>query len=316
MLDRSSVKINMKTYEFKNNVSVNANGETRKIAFAKDINRCVNSDNVKAIFENMKIKGYKGAELIQVIPAEVALRNEGNISLVSLTGETIPLESTHEYFLVLDGQHRVCATALYNQHLEMQGIEETVVIPAVMVELKENETIAEYINEINITKRQWRIDDYVRGAAHAYAENELLQRYNTLLKRDNNKNGYPLSTLNLIYCSDAKALSMSDFSKLCAKTQFKGRGGKTPVMPSFNIDRGDKYIALCREKGFSPADIAKRYLIRQFNNIIVEESYEKAMEVFLAITEKDVKEMKNHRGNLDEELVYKQITQIRNRIMQ
>lgn len=305
----------MNTNNVKNNVSIFANGATRKVAFAKDINRYVNSDNVKAIFENMKIKGYKGAELIQVIPAEIVLRNEGNISLVSITGEAIPTETAHEYFLVLDGQHRVCATSLYNQHLEMQGIEEMVEVPAVIVELKEKETVAEYINEINITKRQWRIDDYVRGAAHAYAENELLQRYNTLLKRDDNKSGYPLSTLNLIYCSDAKALSMSDFSKLCAKTQFKGRGGKTPVMPSFNIDRGDKYIALCREKGFSPADIAKRYLIRQFNNIIVEESYEKAMEVFLAITNDDVKDMKNHRGNLDEELVYNKITQIRNRIV-
>lgn len=306
----------MKKYKFAENVKIVANNETRNVAFAKDINRCINRDNVEAIFENMVIKGYKSAEIIQVIPAEVALQKESDIALVSITGETIPTDKAHEYFLVLDGQHRVCATSLYNQYLESQGIEEMASVPAVVVELKEGETISEYINEINITKRQWRIDDYVRGAAHAYADNELLKRYNTLLKREDNKDGYPLSTLNLIYCTDAKALSMSDFSKLCAKIQFKGRGSKTPIMPSFNIERGDKYIGVCREKGFSPADIAKRYLIRTFNNIVVEESHDKAMAVFSAITDNDVKAMKNRRGNLDEELVYTQIQKIRERISQ
>lgn len=189
-------------------------------------------------------------------------------------------------------------------------------IPAIVVELKEGETISEYINEINITKRQWRVDDYVRGAAHTFTDNKLLKRYNALLKRENNKDGYPLSTLNRIYCADAKALSMSDFSKLCAKTQFKGRGGKTPIIPSFNIERGDKYIDLCRNKGFSPADIAKRYLIQQFNSIVLAESYDKAIAVFSEITDNDVKAMKNHRGNLDEELVYTQIKKIRERISQ
>lgn len=304
----------MKQFELIENINIIANGETRNIAFAKDINRCINRDNVNAIYQNMTVKGYKSAEIIQVIPAEVALQKESDITLVSITGETIPTDKAHEYFLVLDGQHRVCATSLYNQYLESQGIEDTVIVPAVVVELKEGETISEYINEINITKRQWKIDDYVRGAAHAYADSELLTRYNALLKREDNKNGYPLSTLNLIYCADAKALSMSDFSKLCAKIQFKGRGSKTPIIPSFNIERGDKYIALCREKGFSPADIAKRYLIRQFNNIGLEESYDKAMTVFSAITDNDVKAMKNHRGNLDEELVYTQIQKIRERM--
>ena len=304
----------MSKFNFINNVTIIANGETRYVAFAKDINRCVNRDNVNTIYQNMVVKGYKSAEMIQVIPAEVALQKESDIILMAITGETIPTDKAHEYSLVLDGQHRVCATSLYNQYLESQGIEEMVSVPAIVVELKEGEAISEYINEINITKRQWRIDDYVRGAAHTFADNELLKRYNTLLKREDNKDGYPLSTLNRIYCADAKALSISDFSKLCAKTQHKGRGGKTPIIPSFNIKRGDKYIALCREKGFSPADIAKRYLIQQFNNIVVADSYDKAMAVFSAITDNDVKAMKNHLCNLDEELVYTQIKRIRERM--
>ena len=298
----------MKQFELIENINTIANGETRNVAFAKD--------NVNAIYQNMVVKGYKRAEMIQVIPAEVALQKDSDITIVSITGETIPTDKAHEYFLVLDGQHRVCATSLYNQYLESQGIEEMVSIPAIVVELKEGETISEYINEINITKRQWRVDDYVRGAAHTFTDNKLLKRYNALLKRENNKDGYPLSTLNRIYCADAKALSMSDFSKLCAKTQFKGRGGKTPIIPSFNIERGDKYIDLCRNKGFSPADIAKRYLIQQFNSIVLAESYDKAIAVFSEITDNDVKAMKNHRGNLDEELVYTQIKKIRERISQ
>lgn len=111
----------MKQFELIENINTIANGETRNVAFAKDINRCINRDNVNAIYQNMVVKGYKRAEMIQVIPAEVALQKDSDITIVSITGETIPTDKAHEYFLVLDGQHRVCATSLYNQYLESQG---------------------------------------------------------------------------------------------------------------------------------------------------------------------------------------------------
>lgn len=71
--------------------------------------------------------------------------------------------------------------------------------PAIEVELQGNETIAEYINEINITKKEWTTPDYVRGAANINPDSEFLQRYNELIKSEKNPDGYPISTLNLIF---------------------------------------------------------------------------------------------------------------------
>ena len=45
--------------------------------------------------------------------------------------------------------------SLYNEWAAENG-EEAINVPAIEVELQGNETIAEYINEINITKKEWR----------------------------------------------------------------------------------------------------------------------------------------------------------------
>ena len=92
--------------------------------------------------------------------------------------------------------------------------EEAINVPAIEVELQGNETIAEYINEINITKKEWTTPDYVRGAANINPDNEFLQRYNELIKSEKNPDGYPISTLNLIFVAIITSISKSDFSLL------------------------------------------------------------------------------------------------------
>lgn len=54
--------------------------------------------------------------------------------------------------------------------------------PAIEVELQGNETIAEYINEINITKKEWTTPDALVQPILT-ADSEFLQRYNELIKR-------------------------------------------------------------------------------------------------------------------------------------
>ena len=168
--------------------------------------------------------------------------------------------------LVLDGQHRVIAAALYNEWAAENG-EEAINVPAIEVELQENETIAEYINEINITKKEWTTPDYVRGAANINPDNEFLQRYNELIKSEKNPDGYPISTLNLIFCGNNNAISKSDFSLLCSGKDEKGKKVKKPIIPAYNMEIGNKFIQICKDKGFDDKDIAKRYLSNQFNNI-------------------------------------------------
>ena len=174
------------------------NNEIRSAAFAKGINRDVNLANAKKITADIKKRGYRQAELIQVIPAEEAIAN-GDITLVDINGNAIADEDAAKYYLILDGQHRVFAVSLFNSEIENNKLQ----VPAIIVELGENETIAEYISAINVTKTEWKPLDYVRGAANVQ-QSEILLRYKALIKSEDNPNGFPISTLNLIFFANAK----------------------------------------------------------------------------------------------------------------
>ena len=293
-------------------VKVIANDEVRNIAFAKGINRSINLGNVEKILAMMKVKGYRKAEQIQVIKAEDVIKT-GDISLVDINGQDIKPEDAAKYFLVLDGQHRVIAAALYNEWAAENG-KETIDVPAIEVELQGNETIAEYINEINITKKEWTTPDYVRGAANINPDNEFLQRYNELIKSEKNPDGYPISTLNLIFCGNNNAISKSDFSLLCSGKDEKGKKVKKPIIPAYNMEIGNKFIQICKDKGFDDKDIAKRYLSNQFNNIkTITGDVKEAVKIFQSITQNDKAAMFNTHGNLDENLVMEQFEKIRER---
>ena len=295
-------------------VAIVADGNERKSAFAKGINRSVNFKNVQSICGYIKTKGYRNAEVIQVVKAEDFLKN-GDLSLVDINGATITNENASEYYIVLDGQHRVYAVAEYNQWVKENNENNlaTITVPAVIAELEKGETIAEYINEINITKQEWNIADYVQGAANVHADNEFLQTYKKLIKSKENPNGFPISTLNRIFCGIQTAISQKDFSLLCSGITEKGKANKK-IIPAYNLEIGEKFISICRDKGFTDKDIAKRFLISEFNDVKHQYSLEKAFEVLNSITPNDKEEMFNTRQNLDEQLVREKIEAIINRL--
>lgn len=88
---------------------------------------------------------------------------------------------------MLDGQHRIFATSLHNGEKDAVAIQ----VPAIIVELSNDETVAEYISAINVTKAEWKPLDYVRGAANVQ-QTALLLRYKELIKSEENPNGFPL----------------------------------------------------------------------------------------------------------------------------
>lgn len=298
----------MKKKEYQE-VTITVDGKSRKAAFAGSLNRSVNLKNVQTIFSNMKIKGYRNAEIVQVIEAEKAIAN-GDIKLVDINGKTIDPKDAHNYFLLIDGQHRTYATSLYNEWIEKEHPEQAPIeIPAVIVELIGGESIAEYINEINITKQEWEVADYVQGAANVHEGNNLLQCYKSLIKSKSNPNGYPISTLNRIFCRNSSAITQKGFSLLCSGITQKGKGQKD-IIPAHNLANGYKFIEICRSKGFTEKEIAKRFLISRFNDIETSHSLEDAFKVFEAITPNDKEAMYNERKNLDEALVAQQIKTI------
>jgi hypothetical protein len=254
----------------------------------------------------------KNEKLPEVVKAEDVITT-GDIRLVDINGQDINPEDAAKYFLVLDGQHRTIAASLYNEWAAENG-KEAINVPAIEVELQGNETIAEYINEINITKKEWTTPDYVRGAANINPDSEFLQRYNELIKSEKNPDGYPISTLNLIFCGNNNAISKSDFSLLCSGKDEKGKKVKKPIIPAYNMEIGNKFIQICKDKGFDDKDIAKRYLSNQFNNIkTITGDVKEAVKIFQSITQNDKAAMFNTHGNLDENLVMEQFEKIRER---
>lgn len=285
-----------------------ANSEVRNAAFAKGINRDVNLANAKKICADIKAHGYRQAELIQVLPAEQAVV-KGDLTLVDINDNIITSENAQHYYLVLDGQHRIFATSLHNGEKDAVAIQ----VPAIIVKLSNDETVAEYISAINVTKAEWKPLDYVRGAANVQ-QTDLLLRYKALIKCEDNPNGFPLSTLNLIFCGNAKAMSKTDLSLLCQGKLTKGAKVAKDIIPAHNIERGNKFIDLCIRKGFSPKDVAKRYLAEQFQDFRNEKNEERAFELFEAITENDRKAMYNEKENLMENLVKQQFKNIKARM--
>ena len=293
-------------------VEVSVDNETRKVAFAKGINREVNFANVKKLLAEMGLKGYRKAEMVQVIRAENAIAN-GDIVLIDINGNEIGKDNANGYYLIIDGQHRVYAASMLNREREKHG-EHIIQVPGILIEFAENESIAEYISAVNITKMPWKTDDYVRGAANVKQE-ELLAKYKELIKSEDNPNGFPLSTLNIIYCNNPKAMNKTSLSLLCQGKDEKGRGKvKKPIIPAHNIERGNRFITLCEEKGFSAKDIAKRYLSERFSDLFNEGGEEKAFDIFSRITPNDCQAMHNDKGNLIEEKVIEQFRLIESRI--
>lgn len=289
-------------------ILVAGKNEVRNAAFAKGINRDVNLANAKKICADIKAHGYRQAELIQVLPAEQAVV-KGDLTLVDINDNIITAENAQHYYLVLDGQHRIFATSLHNGEKDATAIQ----VPAIIVELANEETVAEYISAINVTKAEWKPLDYVRGAANVQ-QTDLLVRYKELIKCEENPNGLPLSTLNLIFCGNSKAISKTDLSLLCQGKLTKGVKVEKDIIPSHNIERGNKFINLCIRKGFAQKDIAKRYLAEQFQDFRNEANEDRAFELFEALTENDRKAMYNDKDNLMEDKVDVQFKIIKGRM--
>lgn len=293
-------------------VCVGETSETRKPAFSR-INRGVNLKHVESILGTMKVKGYRESAPIQVLPAE-DVSKYGITELLDMNGNLISSELYDLYFFVCEGQHRSCAVSRYNDWLTSQS-KESIEIPAIKLRLKVGETLAEYLSEINMTQREWTKEDFLRGAANIDSDNQLLQRYKELIKTESNPTGFSLSTLNLIFCNNSSALNKTDFILLCTGVKTKGKANKD-IIPGFDLATGNKFLELCEKSALRKSEIAKRYLITEFNNLRNSNGgSDFALGVFKSITQDDVKQMLNINEHLEEEKVIYQIKVVKERFL-
>lgn len=305
------MKNSIKTY-LDVKVEIGRTGEKRTPAFSK-LNRAVNLKHVNLILDAIKAKGFRPSAPVQIIPAQDAVKY-GITELYDINEKLITPDSYESYFFVLEGQHRCFAVSLYNEYLISKG-KSPIDIPAIEIKLNDDEALAEYLSEINMTQKEWTKEDFLRGAANLNSDDQLLQRYQELIRNDSNPNGFSLSTLNLIYCNSNNALSKTDFILLCTGVKTKGKSNKD-IIPGYDLNTGNKFIQLCEKASFRKSEIAKRYLITEFNNLRnAGGGIELAINVFDLITKDDTIQMLNIHEHLDEEKVISQIKVVKERYL-
>lgn len=264
----------------KETVLINVDGEKRMPAFAT-FNRDLNLKHVNILCERIKTKGYRKGEEIKVFKCEDAIK-EGITSFRDICGNEIT-EGFTNYYLVGDGQHRTYAVSEFN-NWATENNDETIDVPGIIAELKE-EAITEYINDINVTRKDWDARNYLESAAELHPKEELLQVYVEYVKK-----GYPITTLNKIYCQ-GKRFGEADFKLLCFGEKTKGKEKQKEVIPPHNIEVGKRYIETCKSKNFEESEIAKRYMIDCFDAIRISNGPDFAFELIESINPNDYSAM-------------------------
>ena len=249
--------------------------QQKKIAFVKN-NRPVNSKKVDGFIALIAANKYDKAFPIIVMEASKLI--EAGYAVTDINGKELTKEEAKDYFVILDGQHRSTAFAKLIATGEYQNL-----IPNVHV--RDIENVGEYLVDINNVGSSWDKRDKL-VVASLTTKDELFQNVAELLNE-----GFNPSTAMLIYTG--KSLPDKQVNKA-----LKGEKIIFPKGVEINIERGNKFINLCKAANMSVSFITKRYFIKDFNSYAKSTSEEQAFEALNKLKElnytetnwKDIKE--------------------------
>ena len=248
--------------------------QQKKIAFVKN-NRPVTPKKVASFIALIAANKYEKA--FPIIVVEAAKLIEAGYTVTDIKGRELTKEEAADYLVILDGQHRCTAFA----KLVATG-KYTETIPNVYV--RDIENVGEYLVDIINVGSSWdKIDRFV--VASLTTKDELFQNVAELLNE-----GFNPTTAMLIYTG--KSLSDKQVSKA-----LKGEEITLPKGTEIKIERGNRFINLCKASNRSVSFITKRYFIKDFNSYAKSTSEEQAFEALnklkeLNYTEANWKEIK------------------------
>ncbi|MCE8466655.1 hypothetical protein [Bacteroides nordii] len=245
---------------------------SKKIAFVRH-NRVINSKKVDefiAIIDNGKYE-----EAYPIIVAEAKALIEAGYTVTDINGRELSAEEAEGYYVILDGQHRGTAFAKLN------AIKGDIVIPNVYV--KEVENIGAYLVDIN-TVGNWDKRDRLTVAALT-SEEALFKNMAELIKE-----GFNPTTASLIYTR--KSISEKALDKV-----LKGEEYKLPKGTTVEIERGGRFVTLCKAAHITVSFLTKRYFIKGFNSYAKINGEEQAFEALeklkaLNLNEERLKQVK------------------------
>ena len=243
--------------------------QQKKIAFVKN-NRPVNSKKVDSFIALIAANKYEKA--FPIIVVEAAKLIEAGYTVTDIKGRELTKEEAADYLVILDGQHRCTAFA----KLVATG-KYTETIPNVYV--RDIENVGEYLVDINNVGSSWDKKDRL-VVASLTSNDELFQNVAKLLNE-----GFNPTTAMLIYTG--KSLSDKQVNNVLQGEEFI-----FPKDAKVDIERGNKFINLCKAAKMDVSFITKRYFIKGFNSHAISTSEEQAFKALDNLKYKNYKEDK------------------------
>ena len=212
---------------------------SKKIAYVVN-NRPIDSSKVDKFTALISKGKYKDAYPVIVADAKTLI--EAGYELHDIRGNKITAEEADGYFVILDGQHRGMAFA------KLVAAGEDYKIPNTHIRSVEN--VGEYLVDINDTGTSWSNKDrLVVAALTAGNQKELFTGMALLINE-----GFNPSTSSII-------LTGKKLSNNLIKKALKGDEVSLPKGAKVDVDRGYKFVTLCKEANISVMFATKRYFI-------------------------------------------------------
>lgn len=249
--------------------------QQKKIAFVKN-NRPVNSKKVDGFIALIAANKYDKAYPIIVMEASKLI--EAGYTVTDMNGKELDKEEAKDHFVILDGQHRTTAFVKLIATGKYQNL-----IPNVHV--RDIDNIGEYLVDINNVGSSWDKKDRLIVASLT-SNDELFQNVAELLNE-----GFNPTTAMLIYTG--KSLSDTQVNKA-----LKGEEITLPKDAEINIERGNRFITLCKAAKMDVSFITKRYFIKGFNKCADRIGEEKAFMAldklkYMEVTDDQLKQVKD-----------------------
>ena len=247
----------------------------KKIALVKN-NRPVDRkkvDQFMALFANYD----KYEKAYPIIVTRTLPLIDAGYTVTDVNGKEISKNESHNYFVVLDGQHRTIAL----MQLASTGKERYATIPNVHLKEINAENVGEYLVDINNVGTSWTAKDKMIVAALT-KKDELFENIAERLKE-----GFNPSTAALIYTK--KKIGAALLNKILKSEEYN-----LPQGAVVDIERGNKFINICKSAGMGIKKLTNRFYIGGFNQFATARSDEDAFEA-----------LNNLIGKLNDEMLKK-----------
>ena len=264
------------TFAIVNEETMEVTEKAYKVAFVKN-NRPIDQNKVDGFIAIIAKGKYEKAFPIIAVSAKVLIEN--GYQVVDVDDNEVKAEDADDYIVILDGQHRTKA------FLEC-SITNHLIVPN--THIREVDNVGEYLVDINDVGTSWNQRDRFAVAALT-SDNELVHEIANRIHE-----GYNPSTASLIYTK--KKISNKQVKNLLRGEELKLPKGATP-----DIERGNRFIHLCKAAGIGVKFITRRYFINAFNSHALSVGEDAAFEALdklknQNLTEEELDAIKDDQG--------------------